>query len=218
LEVLVIFRQPDAMAQSSRTGGRSSSLVAILAPVVMVSLSLGYGAAEGAQPRPFVDEDGLTPKRAYQESEAWIEDLAEPPPFPDPSKLLEFDLSVPDSQFRFLVDPETLVIGNDRVVRYVVVVEARSGTGRNVLFEGMNCATQEYKSYAYGSSTGEWRRPRKAAAWQKIRNDSAGVFRYDLRRLYFCDLGVGRPWPLDQILHRFRTSPGLKQNTFLDDF
>ena len=25
---------------------------------------------------------------------------------------------MPDPQFRFLIDPETLVIGNDRVVRY----------------------------------------------------------------------------------------------------
>ena len=102
--------------------------------------------------------------QAFEDPERWIEDLAEPPPLPDASSLLEFDLSVPDPQFRYLIDTESLTIGNDGVVRYVVAVEARSGSAKNLLFEGMNCATEQYKSYAYGSQGGEWRRPRKAAA------------------------------------------------------
>lgn len=200
-----------------QAGPRWYRISTFLSCVLLAAYCVGSGSGEAAQPSPFLDDEPGG-SRAYREPERWIEDLAEPPQFPDASILLEFDLSVPDPQFRYLIAPESLAIGDDGVVRYVVVVEARSGTARNLLFEGMNCATEEYKSYAFGSPGGEWRRPRRAAAWQRIRNDIAGIFRYDLRRLYFCNLGEGRPWPLDQILHRIRTSPGFKQNTFLEDF
>ncbi|UUZ72838.1 CNP1-like family protein [Polaromonas sp. P1(28)-8] len=77
----------------------------------------------------------------------WKESDAPPPPAFDAGKLVTFDVS-PNSSLVFGVDPATIRISNsDGLVRYVMVATSASGA-RNVMYEGIRCATGEYKTYA----------------------------------------------------------------------
>lgn len=53
------------------------------------------------------------------------------------------------------IDPTTLTITPDGIVRYVVVMRNASGSV-NAMFEGIRCATSEVKTYARANDTGVW--------------------------------------------------------------
>ena len=56
---------------------------------------------------------------------------------------------------RFGIDPATLSITPDGVVRYVVV--ATNATGSiNAMYEGLRCATGEVKTFARHGTSGQW--------------------------------------------------------------
>ena len=75
------------------------------------------------------------------------------PPAFDTRKLLTFEVA--GSSLVFGVDPATLRISDDGIVRYVMVASSASGA-RNVFYEGLRCATGEYKTYARYTSEGTW--------------------------------------------------------------
>ena len=57
---------------------------------------------------------------------------------------------------KFGVDPATIKVTGDGVVRYVVVAADREGGGFNAFYEGVRCSTDEYKTYArFGNGTWE---------------------------------------------------------------
>ena len=70
------------------------------------------------------------------------------------------------SSNRFFVDVDTLSIGKDGVVRYVLVVRSPGGA-ENVSFEGIRCETREQKAYAFGQRGGTWS-PAREAPWRLI--------------------------------------------------
>lgn len=56
---------------------------------------------------------------------------------------------------KFGVDPATLAITPDGIVRYVMVAINASGSV-NAMYEGIRCATGEVKTYARASTSGTW--------------------------------------------------------------
>lgn len=64
-------------------------------------------------------------------------------------------LETPRSTLRFGVDPDSVSLGPDGIVRYVVVATAPSGTV-NALYEGIRCNTGEYKVYARHNPGSGW--------------------------------------------------------------
>ncbi len=56
---------------------------------------------------------------------------------------------------RFGIDPLTLTIGPDGVVRYVMVAISPAGT-LTALYEGIRCPNWEVKTYARYSASGQW--------------------------------------------------------------
>ena len=85
----------------------------------------------------------------------WKETEVPPPPKFDTNKLLSIEMpSYMTSKFG--VDPTTIAITGDGIVRYVVVVSNASGGGFNAFYEGVRCASEETKSYARYGSDG-WR-------------------------------------------------------------
>jgi hypothetical protein len=56
---------------------------------------------------------------------------------------------------QFGVDPATLAITPDGIVRYVVVARSSSGA-TTAMYEGIRCATGEVKTYARASNSGAW--------------------------------------------------------------
>ncbi len=85
----------------------------------------------------------------------WQEGEVPPPPAFDAGKLLNFDVSS-GSSLVYGVDPASLSIGKDGIVRYVVVATSASGA-RNVLYEGLRCSSGEFKTYARYTPEGLWR-------------------------------------------------------------
>jgi hypothetical protein len=76
----------------------------------------------------------------------WKESPVPPPPAFELSRLLPFEVGA-STALSFGVDPATLSIGSDGVVHYVVVARSPGGTV-NAMYEGIRCATAEFKTYA----------------------------------------------------------------------
>lgn len=53
------------------------------------------------------------------------------------------------------IDPATLAISPDGILRYVVVAR-NAGGSVNAMYEGIRCATGEVKTYARASGSGNW--------------------------------------------------------------
>ncbi|MCJ7798858.1 MAG: CNP1-like family protein [Polaromonas sp.] len=86
----------------------------------------------------------------------WKEVEVPPPPAFDVSKLVTFEVSR-NAALVYGVDPAAIHISSrDSVVRYVMVASSASGA-TNIMYEGIRCATGEFKTYARYSSDGRWR-------------------------------------------------------------
>lgn len=84
----------------------------------------------------------------------WVEEKAPPPPAYSLEHLIAIDMPIYVS-LKVGVDPATVAVGGDGIVRYVVVVRNASGTV-NAAYEGIRCLTDEVKTYARVGSNGEW--------------------------------------------------------------
>ncbi len=71
---------------------------------------------------------------------------------------------------RFGIDPQTLTVSQDGIVRYVAVASSPSGAV-NAMYEGIRCATGEFKTYARMSNSGQWQTT-KNGVWRQM-DDSA---------------------------------------------
>jgi len=118
-----------------------------------------------------------------------------------------FDVSGRDSALRFAIDPKSVSIGKDNVVRYTVLITSSTGA-RNVNYEGLRCDTAERRIYAtLRNDTNQWIGNRavnmnesaneetasmnayKAASdWQRVGNGGPTDYASALMRTYFCDV------------------------------
>lgn len=90
----------------------------------------------------------------------WREAEAPPPPALRTTGLIELDM--PRSTLRFGVDPASISLGTDGVVRYVVVAQSDSGAV-NAMYEGIHCRTSQVKVYARHNPGSGWVSTRDAA-------------------------------------------------------
>jgi len=84
----------------------------------------------------------------------WKESEAPPPPAFHTDKLIPIDMPKFVS-LRFGVDPATLVITPDGIVRYVMVASNATGS-ISAIYEGIRCASGEVKTYARFNTSGHW--------------------------------------------------------------
>jgi hypothetical protein len=118
-----------------------------------------------------------------REIKPWSELQAKVPPYPKDEDLLRFDAGSATAH-RFFVDPGSISIGEDGVVRYILVVRT-SGGAKNVTFEGMRCETREQKTYAIGHSDGSWARARNPQ-WRRVEYREVNRHHGVLYREFFC--------------------------------
>lgn len=153
---------------------------------LLVAIGVGFGQVHAGG---FVDPDPN-----------WVEgDYTFPAP-PDPASLRPFYVSAA-SPNRFLVDESSLTVGQDGVVRYVLVIETAGGA-RNVSFEGIHCASAQRRIYALGRSDGNWSEARESE-WRPINDNSYNRQRSALAIDHFCD-GTVPPRNRDEVLMRLR--------------
>lgn len=119
--------------------------------------------------------------RDFDEPE-WAEQQAKLPAFPKAENLLVARIEIART-FQFLVDASTIDIGQDGVVRFVLVARSASGS-ENVSFEGVRCETRERKLYAVGRPDKTWAQARNSV-WTTY-SRSATNYHAELASMFFC--------------------------------
>lgn len=146
--------------------------------------------------------------KEFDENEKpWKEIEAKLPPYPKDADLISFDPGNA-SPHRFFVDGSSISIGDDQVVRYILVVKT-SGGATNVTFEGIRCETRDLKIYALGHLKESWSRARNPQ-WRHIEFRQVNYHHGALFSDYLCEGGRTKRWPLasvQQILQRLRYGP-----------
>ena len=140
----------------------------------MVALAL-FAATAAAQMRS--DWERENEERLKQANEQVVA-----PPALDRRRLLA--LNAPpalESGFQYFVDPASLSVGSDRIVRYVMLARSPDGA-ENVTFEGIRCPS-EYRIYAVGRQDGTW--GGRASEWRSIPRNARATQNW-LGRHYFC--------------------------------
>lgn len=95
----------------------------------------------------------------------WQEAEAPPPPAWRKEGLVAIEMPIRTS-LTFGVDPTTVTIGPDWVVRYVMVAYNPRGSV-NAMYEGLRCDTGEVKTYARSSEPGQWNKV-AAPVWREL--------------------------------------------------
>lgn len=144
-------------------------------------------------------------EESAEDTKAWQEEKIKPPAAPDMDKLIPFEVSVSNDN-RFLVDPASISIGKDGVVRFTVVIE--SSGARTVNYEGLRCNTRERRLYAFGQADGSWIES-KGSSWilmHKQQHKMINAYPAVLADEYFC---VDREPPKDpaEAIQRLKLGP-----------
>ncbi|MCW5649745.1 MAG: CNP1-like family protein [Ramlibacter sp.] len=95
----------------------------------------------------------------------WKELDAPPPPAFDLGRLVPFEVNI-GSQLKFGVDPATIQIGSDGIVRYVIVAQSATGVV-NAMYEGLRCSTGEVRTFARYNANSGWS-PLEKAGWRSL--------------------------------------------------
>ncbi len=114
----------------------------------------------------------------------WKESDTPTPPAFDKGRLLPIEMPQYVS-LRVGIDPETLVIGADGIVRYVMLAINSTGSV-NAMYEGIRCATGEVKTYARHSGQGTWTLV-KEPAWRALTDNLPSKHALALARQGACD-------------------------------
>jgi hypothetical protein len=146
----------------------------------------------------------------YKEGPKWQEQDTELPPYPASDRLIQADVALTGFPFTVWIDPDSLSVGDDRVLRYTVVLRSNSGA-ENVIYEGLRCRHDQYKRYAYGSD-GRFHRVADAK-WRYLGSAGTDRYRHALAKDFFCPL-PGRD-PVGRLLHRLKR--GNPQRHFFSD-
>jgi hypothetical protein len=121
-----------------------------------------------------------------QEKRNWREADVPAPPAAGSGELLPFFMSSA-SDYRFSVDSASIAPGTDGVVRYTLFVRSPLGA-ETVTYEGIRCATEEVKTYAYGGADRRW--SVHAGKWRRIEARGVQRWHHILWSEYFCPRGL----------------------------
>ena len=133
-----------------------------------------------------------------QERRDWKEAKLLLPAYPKSDGLIEFFVSGASS-FRFYIDPLSLALGEDGVVRYTLVARSSSGVS-NISFEGIHCANNAYRVFAHGND-GRW--SPSSSDWRAIETRTVQRWHNELRDRYFCPNQI-RIWTAAEGLEALR--------------
>lgn len=124
------------------------------------------------------------------------------PPSPDKAELEPFYVSAVTNN-DFYIDRRAIVIGEDGVIRYTMVIRSPSGA-ETATFEGIRCQSAEWRMYATASPSGQWI-PVKNSTWRLIEDNGLNRARAALAKEYVCDNGTPAT-TVREILDKLRRS------------
>lgn len=162
------------LMQKSKTVGFSGSKPAIFLATILLA-----GSAMAQSPS-FLGEEEIGKVKQWEEVALQL------PAAPETDALLPFVITPKTSQ-SFFIDPKSLTLGTDGVIRYTLVAQSRAGAS-SISYEGIRCTTFEKKLYAFGRADGSWSRA-KQDEWQPIFKNGANRQHVTLVQDYFCSDG-----------------------------
>jgi hypothetical protein len=117
----------------------------------------------------------------------WVEEKEPPSPAFSLSKVLPLDMPH-FVTVKVGIDPNTIQVGQDGVVRYVVVMTNTTGTS-NAVYEGIRCLTGEVKTYARAGSSGTWSTV-SSPIWRDVMDNMGSQHARVFARQAACDVRV----------------------------
>ncbi len=141
----------------------------------------------------------------FDGDKTWAELRVQLPAYPKAENLLPFDAG-PASDNLHYIDAPSIVVGDDYIVRYTLVIKSPAGA-MNISYEGMRCATDgarenvraeililkfqvtEKRLYAIGRDDKTWVRPR-VSKWEELENISQHYAQRALSRYFFCPANI----------------------------
>lgn len=133
---------------------------------------------------------GLAPALAAVDDGTIAEDKVPDPPAFSINRVLT--LEMPSFvTVKMGVDPQTIRLGRDGVIRYVVVIRNPSG-GVSALYEGLHCATGQVKTYARSNAGGDWT-PVAQPEWKDMAGSLPSRHAFAFARQGACDVATPRP-------------------------
>jgi len=130
--------------------------------------------ALGAQPKS--DWEIAEDERNWRESEVAL------PAYPQAGTLIEFQANA-SATFRFFVDPASIAVVREGVVRFTLVARSPSGA-ESVSFEGLRCKARLHRTYAYGRSGAPW--SRSSSDWRFLDMQAYQGAPFTLWSQFFC--------------------------------
>jgi len=128
--------------------------------------------------------------------EKWQESKTVIPSYPDDKDLVAVPAGETDT-LKIYLDHKSLSRAPDRVARFTLVVQSRSGA-RSVFYDGLRCETRQYKTYAIGTTDRAFT-PAANPQWRDIPRPEINAFRYRLYSRFVCDENSSARTP-DEIL------------------
>lgn len=141
---------------------------------------------------------GLSHAQFIADDPDWKESEVPPPPSFDLKRLVSVEMSV-QSQLKWGVDPATVRITNDGIVRYVVVAQSSSGVV-NAMYEGIRCNKAEFRRYARHNPGSGWVKSTDSD-WTPLRNTGTSRHPETLARGGMCD-GAAPPSSVAEAMRR----------------
>ena len=187
-------RQPDPGVVVYSAAMSATARLSLPRALAIASISVLFNVtAVAAQ-----DElDVLVPNADYdfnivdRPSTPWVEGDSTLPPFPT-GRLEELPLFQTAAR-ALLIDPPSVQVGKDGVVRLTYVLQYAAG-GRNVYNEGFQCLEELYRTYGFASAEDRFTVP-KRSVWQPVPEREFRRFVYD-----FVCTDTGDPRPVKDIL------------------
>jgi hypothetical protein len=136
------------------------------------------------------------------ENPDWKEVEVPAPPALRTQGLVELD--VRGSSLHFGVDPQSVAIGQDSIVRFVVVATSPSGVV-NAMYEGVRCDTDQVKIYARHNPDSGWVAVPEPQ-WQALRSGAGTVHSLVAARSGVC-FGSSPNYPAAKIVRDLRRPP-----------
>ncbi|WP_348943625.1 CNP1-like family protein [Chitinibacter sp. FCG-7] len=104
-----------------------------------------------------------------------------------------------NSKNSYFLALDSLTLNSDEIVRYVVAIKPAGANITTLFFEGLDCASNQYRHYASASSTGDWREL-KNSTWKINSKNGHNAWQGYLAD-EFCSFNA--PWPLETIKKEF---------------
>jgi hypothetical protein len=110
-----------------------------------------------------------------------------------------FDFPQHNRSNNYSIALDSITVGKDAIVRYAVAVKPRSGNVTTLVFEGIDCDTNQYRRYASATMGSEWRNL-KSVEWKPSSTNGHNAWQGNLAN-DFC--GLYTPYKVEAIKKNF---------------